>query len=222
MVTEDATQQAHVVLNQVVDGGLSYAVPIFLVCLWLFIQGAQRLPVTIGLAGMFVGYGGADQLYPSVAEFGYDINAEQFRWLVAFLVAGVSITVAQVAIRFLAAGLVFLAVTRLIAAGDVFGMDLEGDPFLSGLLTLFAIVASFSFRRLLPVLVSGIMASIGMIFAAYVALGWDIARLNGTDAYDVYIAVPLGCVSAYLQYKGFMKKRKKDMHEDDDDDDFSY
>jgi len=55
-----------------------------------------------------------------------------------------------------------------------------------------------------------------------VALGWDIARLNGTDAYDVYIAVPLGCVSAYLQYKGFMKKRKKDMHEDDDDDGFSY
>jgi len=55
-----------------------------------------------------------------------------------------------------------------------------------------------------------------------VALGWDIARLNGTDAYDVYIAVPLGCVSAYLQYKGFMKKRKKDMHEDDNDDGFSY
>ena len=219
MVTEDATEHAHLVLNQVVDGGLTYAAPIFLVCLWLFLQGAQRLPVTIGLAGMFVGYGAADQFYPSVAEFGYDINAEQFRWVVAFLVAGVSITVAQVAIRFLAAGLVFLAVTRLISAGDRFGVDLEGDAFLSGLLTLFAIIASFSFRRLLPVLVSGIMASIGMIFAVYVALGWDIARLNGTDAFDVYLAVPLGCVSAYLQYKVFVKKRKEDMYEDDDDDD---
>lgn len=218
MVTEDATEHAHLVLNQVVEGGFTYAVPILLISAWLFVQGAQRLPVTIGLAGLFVGYGAADQLYPMVEEYGYDLNPEQFRWAVGIVLAMVSISVAQVAIRFLAAGLVFLAVTRLISAGEQFGYDLEGDWLLSGLLTLFAIIAGFSFRRLIPVLVSGVLASIGAIFSIYVALGWDVSRLNGTDAFDIYLAVPLGMVSAYIQYKSFLKKRKEDMYEEDEED----
>lgn len=218
MVTEDATEHAHVVLNQIVDGGLIYAVPIFLISIWLFVQGARRLPVTVGFAGLFVGYGAADQLYPMIEEYGLDLNAEQFRWLVGFVLAAISVAIAQAAISVLAAGFVFLAVTRLISAGDRFGYDLEGDWFLSGLLTLFAIITSFSFRKLIPVLFSGLLASIGAMFALYVALGWDISRLNGTDAFDVYLAVPMCMVSTYLQYKYFVKKRKEDMFEDEDDD----
>ena len=40
MVTEDATEHAHLVLNQVVEGGFTYAVPILLISAWLFVQGA--------------------------------------------------------------------------------------------------------------------------------------------------------------------------------------
>lgn len=220
MVTEDATEHAHVVLNQIVEGGLVYAVPIFLISVWLFMQGARRLPITVGLAGLFVGYGAADQLYPMVEEYGYDINAEQFRWVVGFVLAGISVAIAQAAIGVLAAGFVFLAVTRLISYGERFGYDLEGDWFLSGLLTLFAIIASFSFRKAIPVVVSGFIASVGAMFAVYVALGWDVSRLNGVDALDVYLAVPMSLVSTYLQYKYFIKKRKEYMYEDDEDDDF--
>ena len=192
--------------DQVVQGGVFFAVPVFLISLVLFIQGARQIPLTVGMVGLFVGFGLSGQLYGEVIDMGLPVTEQQFRIIVAGVVAGVSISVAKIAMRFLAAGMVFLLATNLIAAGDRFGYDFEGDAFLSGILTLIAFISSYAFRRLVPALMAGLVGALGMMFSTYIALGWPVERLDGVTSPDAYLAIPLMLVSCYIQYKYFMEK----------------
>ena len=61
-----------------------------------------------------------------------------------------------------------------------------------------------SFRRLVPALIAAAMASLGILLSIYIALDWDVSRLDGSK-FDVYLAVPLALVSCFIQFKYFMK-----------------
>lgn len=210
------------ILDQVVQGGVFFALPVFLISLVLFIQGSKQIPLTVGLVGVFVGFGLSGQLYSEVVDFDLPVTEQQFRIIAAVLIAGASISVAKVAMRFLAAGLVFLLATNLIATGDRFGYDFEGDAFLSGILTLIAFISSYAFRRLVPALMAGLVGALGMMFSIYVALGWPVERLDGVSSLDAYLAIPLMLVSCYIQYKYFIQKREETEAEEFAEEDKDY
>jgi hypothetical protein len=208
-------------LDQVVQGGVFFAVPVFLIALFLFIQGSKQIPLTVGVVGLFVGFGLSGQLYAEFVDVSLPVTEQQFRIIVPVVLAGVSISVAKIAMRFLAAGMVFLLATNLIAVGDRFGYDFEGDAFLSGILTLIAFISSYVFRRLVPAMMAGLVGALGMMFSIYVALGWPVERLDGVTSPDAYLAIPLMLISCYIQYKYFMEKLEekeaKEFAEEDKD-----
>lgn len=210
----DAESIGSTLLDQVVQGGIIYAVPIFLFSVLLFAQGAKRLPLTLGTAGFVVGYGMGSQFIDQFNELGVSLTEEQFRLLCGVVVGGGAISVAQVASRILAAGMVYLAVTRLIEVGASYGYDFEGDNFLSGILTLIALIFSLSFRRLVPALIAAAMASLGILLSIYIALDWDVSRLDGSK-FDVYLAAPLALVSCYIQFKYFMKDDEEELDDEE-------
>ncbi len=47
------------------------------------------------------------------------------------------------------------------------------------------------------------MGSIGILFSAYLFMGWDIYQLDGSSI-DVYLSIPLIIGSCYIQFKYFM------------------
>lgn len=208
-VMVDAEGVGASLLDQVVQGGVFFAIPVFLISLVLFVQGSKQIPLTVGMVGFFVGFGLSGQLYSEAVDFDLPVTEQQFRIIVAALVAGASISVAKVAMRFLAAGLVFLLATNLIATGDRFGYDVEGDAFLSGILTLIAFISSYAFRRLVPALMAGLVGALGMMFSIYVILGWPVERLDGVTFLDAYLAIPFMLVSCYIQYKYIIQKREE-------------
>jgi len=206
MATEDIGNDA---LGILVDGGLLYAAPMFGLSLLLVVEGRKRIPLTIGLVGFVLGFGLVGSLYPLLGS-SPPLGEQAFRFLAAVVIAGVSVSVAQMAMRFLAAGLVYVVITNLIANGKRFDIDLEGDAFLSGILTLIAFFLSFGFRRLVPALMAGLVGTLGMMLAVYIALGWPVERLNGVDAPDAYFAFIGMFVSAYLQWKQIQRKREEE------------
>jgi len=206
MATEDIGNDA---LGILVDGGLLYAAPMFGLSLLLVVEGRKRIPLTIGLVGFVLGFGLVGSLYPLLGS-SPPLGEQAFRFLAAMVIAGVSVSVAQMAMRFLAAGLVYVVITNLIANGKRFDIDLEGDAFLSGILTLIAFFLSFGFRRLVPALMAGLVGTLGMMLAVYIALGWPVERLNGVDAPDAYFAFIGMFVSAYLQWKQIQRKREEE------------
>ncbi|MED5319121.1 MAG: hypothetical protein VX518_00875, partial [Candidatus Thermoplasmatota archaeon] len=175
-MSNEATELGSSVIDQIVAGGLLYAVPLFVISLLLFIEGSKRIPLTVGIVGFVVGFGLVGQLYGVLGD-SPPVSETQFRFLAAIAVGVISVSVAQASMRFLAAGLVFLIITNLIKAGTRFDVDFEGDAFLSGVLTLVAFVLGMSFRRFVPARKAGVVGTVGMIFAVYVAVGWDGARL---------------------------------------------
>jgi len=211
----DAGDLGSTLLEQVVQGGVIYAAPIFIFSLLLFIQGAKTLPLTLGTAGFIVGYGMASQFIGQFSELGLSLTEEQFRLLCGVVIGVGAISVAQIASRMLAAGMVYLAVTRLITVGDGYGYDFEGDAFLSGILTLLAFIFSISFRRLVPAIIAAMIGSLGILFSVYITLGWDVARLDGA-AIDVYLAIPLTLVSCYIQFKYFMTEDEDEEMDEED------
>ena len=206
MATEDIGNDA---LGILVDGGLLYAAPMFGLSLLLVVEGRKRIPLTIGLVGFVLGFGLVGSLYPLLGS-SPPLGEQAFRFLAAVVIAGVSVSVAQMAMRFLAAGLVYVVITNLIANGKRFDIDLEGDAFLSGILTLIAFFLSFGFRRLVPALMAGLVGTLGMMLAVYIAVGWPVERLNGVDAPDAYFAFIGMFVSAYLQWKQIQRKREEE------------
>ena len=206
MATEDIGNDA---LGILVDGGLLYAAPMFGLSLLLVVEGRKRIPLTIGLVGFVLGFGLVGSLYPLLGP-SPPLEEQAFRFVAAVAIAGVSVSVAQMAMRFLAAGLVYVVITNLIANGKRFDIDLEGDAFLSGILTLIAFFLSFGFRRLVPALMAGLVGTLGMMLAVYIALGWPVERLNGVDAPDAYFAFIGMFVSAYLQWKQVQRKREEE------------
>ena len=202
MATQDIGNDA---LGLLVEGGLFYAVPLFAISLLLVVEGRKRIPLTIGLVGFVLGFGLVGPLYPLLGP-SPPLEEQAFRFVAAVVIAGVSVSVAQMAMRFLAAGLVYVVITSLIANGKRFDIDFEGDAFLSGVLTLTAFFLSFGFRRLVPALMAGLVGTLGMMLGVYIALGWPVERLNGVDAPDAYFAFIGMLVSAYLQLKQIQRK----------------
>ena len=213
------TELGSSVIDQIVAGGLLYAVPLFFISLLLFIEGSKRIPMTVGIVGFVVGFGLVGQLY---SYLGSDppLSESQFRFVAALVVGVISVSVAQASMRFLAAALVFIIITNLIKAGNVVDVDFEGDAFLSGVLTLIAFFLSMSFRRVVPALMAGLVGTLGMMLAVYVAVGWDVNRLDGVSAPDAYLALIGMLASAYLQWRTM--KEQDDEKEFLMDDDFGY
>ncbi|MEC7503782.1 MAG: hypothetical protein VX356_04600 [Candidatus Thermoplasmatota archaeon] len=199
-MSNEATELGSSVIDQIVAGGLLYAVPLFVISLLLFIEGSKRIPLTVGIVGFVVGFGLVGQLYGVLGD-SPPVSETQFRFLAAVAVGVISVSVAQASMRFLAAGLVFLIITNLIKAGTRFDVDFEGDAFLSGVLTLVAFVLSMSFRRLVPALMAGLVGTLGMMLAVYVAVGWDVARLDGVSAPDAYLGLVGMALSAFIQWR---------------------
>lgn len=196
------------VIDQIVAGGLLYAAPLFVISLLLFVEGSKRIPMTVGLVGFVVGFGLVGQLYGVLGDTP-PVSETQFRFLAALAVGVISVSVAQASMRVLAAALVFIIITNLIKAGTQFDVDFEGDAFLSGMLTLVAFVLSMSFRRLVPALMAGLVGTLGMMLAVYVAVGWDVARLDGVSAPDAYLSLVGMALSAYIQWQTMKNKEEE-------------
>ena len=218
-MASEATEIGTGVLDQVVAGGLLYAVPLFIISLLLFIEGSKRIPMTVGIVGFIVGFGLVGELYEFVGE-NPPISEAQFRFIAAAAVGVISVSVAQMAMRFLAAGMVFLIITNLIRAGDGVNVDFEGDAFLSGILTLIAFFLSMSFRRLVPALMAGLVGTLGMMLAVYVAVGWDVGRLDGVSAPDAYLGLVGMLLSAFIQWRAIKQKENEEEHQKEYDFDF--
>ena len=206
-MTPDATELSLGVLDQLVAGGLLYAIPLFIISLLLFVEGSKRIPLTVGIVGFLVGFGLVGEVYEFLGA-NPPLSEGQFRLIAAAGVGVISVSVAQIAMRFLAAALVFLIITNLINTGTQFDMDFEGDAFLSGVLTLTAFFLSMSFRRLVPALMAGMVGTLGMMLAVYVGLGWPVERLDGVSAPDAYLALVGMFLSAYLQWQAIKKKEE--------------
>ena len=211
-----ATEIGTGVLDQVVAGGLLYAVPLFVISLVLFVEGSKRIPMTVGIVGFIVGFGLVGELY-GILGANPPISEAQFRFIAAAAVGVISVSVAQMAMRFLAAGMVFLIITNLIRAGDGANVDFEGDTFLSGILTLIAFFLSMSFRRLVPALMAGLVGTLGMMLAVYVAVGWDVGRLDGVSAPDAYLGLVGMLLSAFIQWRTIKEKEDEKEHQKDYD-----
>lgn len=196
------------VIDQIVAGGLLFAAPLFVISLLLFVEGSKRIPMTVGLVGFVVGFGLVGQLYGVLGDTP-PVSETQFRFLAALAVGVISVSVAQASMRVLAAALVFIIITNLIKAGTQFNVDFEGDAFLSGMLTLVAFVLSMSFRRLVPALMAGLVGTLGMMLAVYVAVGWDVARLDGVSAPDAYLSLVGMALSAYIQWQTMKNKEEE-------------
>ena len=209
-MTTEPSEIGTTVLDQIVAGGLIYAVPLFIVSLVLFIEGRKRIPMTVGIVGFVVGFGMVGQLYPHVGQ-SLPVDDTQFRFLAAIAIGVCSVSVAQASMRFLAAGLVFLLITNLIKASTGFGVDLEGDAFLSGGLTLLAFFLSMSFRRLVPALMAGLVGTLGMMLAVYVAVGWDVSRLDGVSAPDAYLGLVGMVLSTVVQWRTIQEEKEKEL-----------
>ena len=44
-------------LTQVVQGGVFFAIPVFLISLVLFVQDSKKIPLNVGMVGFFVVFG---------------------------------------------------------------------------------------------------------------------------------------------------------------------
>jgi len=207
----EATEIGSSVIDQIVAGGLLYAAPLFVISLLLFVEGSKRIPMTVGIVGFVVGFGLVGQLYGVLGD-SPPVSETQFRFLAAIAVGVVSVSVAQASMRFLAAALVFIIITNLIKAGTQFDVDFEGDAFLSGMLTLVAFVLSMSFRRLVPALMAGLVGTLGMMLAVYVAVGWDVTRLDGVSAPDAYLSLVGMALSAFIQWRTLKSKEDEVAH----------
>ena len=207
----EATEIGSSVIDQIVAGGLLYAAPLFVISLLLFVEGSKRIPMTVGIVGFVVGFGLVGQLYGVLGDTP-PVSETQFRFLAAIAVGVISVSVAQASMRFLAAALVFIIITNLIKAGTQFDVDFEGDAFLSGILTLVAFVLSMSFRRLVPALMAGLVGTLGMMLAVYVAVGWDVTRLDGVSAPDAYLSLVGMALSAFIQWRTLKTKEDEVAH----------
>ena len=207
----EAAEIGSSVIDQIVAGGLLYAAPLFVISLLLFVEGSKRIPMTVGIVGFVVGFGLVGQLYGVLGDTP-PVSETQFRFLAAIAVGVISVSVAQASMRFLAAALVFMIITNLIKAGTQFDVDFEGDAFLSGMLTLVAFVLSMSFRRLVPALMAGLVGTLGMMLAVYVAVGWDVTRLDGVSAPDAYLSLVGMALSAFIQWRTLKSKEDEVAH----------
>ena len=214
----DVEQVGASIFAEIAGGGLFYAIPLFGLSAMLFFEGRKRIPLTVGVVGFLIGFTLGEFTYAWLPTSYAPVSIQQFQVLFGVFTAGIAVVLAELSMRFLAAGLVYFVVLYFIEIGDVVQLDLEGDAFLSGLLALAAFGLSIAFRRTVPILMAGLVGSFGMMVGVYIAMDWSLERLDGVSSPDAYLSLVGMLISAYLQYR-LMGKEEEDADKDKNADD---
>ena len=74
-----------------------------------------------------------------------------------------------------------------------------------------------SFRRLVPALMAGLVGTLGMMLAVYVAVGWDVGRLDGVSAPDAYLGLVGMLLSAFIQWRTIKEREDEKEYQKDYD-----
>jgi hypothetical protein len=214
----DVEQVGMSILSELANGGLFYAIPLFGLASMLFFEGRKRIPLTVGVVGFLIGFTLGEFTFAWLPSSSAPVTIQEFQVLFGVFVAGLAVALAELAMRFLAAGLVYFVVLHLIETGQFLNVDLEGDAFLSGVLALTAFGLSIAFRKSVPVLMAGLVGSYGMMVAVYVAMSWPLGRLDGVTAPDAYLSLVGMLVSTLIQLRLRREEEEGEAKKSNDED----
>jgi hypothetical protein len=57
---------------------------------------------------------------------------------------------------------------------------------------------------------AGLIGTLGMMFAIYIAVGWDVTRLDGVSAPDAYLGLVGMVASAFIQWRKLKEKEDRE------------
>ena len=211
MANDKVADSGAVLLQEIETVGL-YLGPILLVIsLFLMIRGHEKLYVVAGITGAGIGYVLTPMIH-SQLQNNWDVEIRLLYVLMAMvLIAALLLSLfVQYSLGMMAVISIYILFSNffkfLVANGFEF---VQGDE-ISGLMAIGAFFLSRAVRGILPMFVSALLGSLGLMASMLLLTGGQLSLLSPSNTSTILMAGVLFTLSFTWQYRVIKKKKDKE------------
>ena len=197
------------------DLGAPLGVAILLLSILLFLQGHRRLPLVSFISGASIGYFISPQVTPLAEELGLSITATQITGITCFLIGVILSALVKISTRMLTSAFIFVTFSTGIQTLNNYGFDIERSNLWSGIAALAAIFLTMGINRLLPMIVSALLAAFGCLLAALLLTANPLSTFEPIQIKTFVLMTPIFVFSLLLQRIDIQKLEERELAKDD-------
>tara|TARA_B110000444_G_C18771677_1_gene562880 strand:- start:373 stop:1065 length:693 start_codon:yes stop_codon:yes gene_type:complete len=199
------------------DLGAPLGIVILLLSILLFLQGHRRLPLVSFIIGASIGYFISPQITQLAEELGLALTATQITGIACFFIGVILSALVKMSTRMLTSAFIFVTFSTGIQTLNNYGFDIERSNIWSGIAALAAIFLTMGINRLLPMIVSAILAAFGCLLAALLLTGNPLSTFEPVEVKTFALMVPIFVLSIFLQRIDIQKLEERELTKDDPD-----
>ncbi|MCH1423106.1 MAG: hypothetical protein L7U62_06420 [Candidatus Poseidoniaceae archaeon] len=183
------------------------------VSLFLMFRGHERLQLVAGMTGAGIGFIITPLVYTTVWDFGFEID-QLYVMILLIVLCGVFMSATiQLSIRIMAGFLIYVSFAGVFEFLQGKGFEIVEGDLIQGLM---AIIAFFSVRwikNILPVLVSGLLGSLGTMGGMLLLTGNPLTLMSTRNTSTLLMLAILFLLSFSWQYSQIKAKKEKQNQE---------
>jgi len=214
MANDKVADSGAVLLQEIETVGF-YLGPILLVIsLFLMFRGHEKLYVVAGITGAGIGYILTPMVH-SQLQNGFEIEIRLLYVLMAMvLIAALLLAFfVQYSLGMMAVISIYVLFSSLFKFLVANGYEIVEGNEISGLMAIGAFFLTRAVRGILPLFVSALLGSLGLMASALLLSGSSITLLSASNTSTILIACVLFVLSFSWQYRVIRKKKAKEKKE---------
>lgn len=181
-----------------------------LISLFLIFKGHERLQFAAAITGAGIGYTLTGFVYDQLIANDIPVRQEQTIYVMGMLIvicSSVMAATVQMSIRMMAGFFIYISFSGFFVFLNENGVEVVDTELITGVLAIIAFFAVRFVRNILPVLVSSLLGSLGLMGGVLLLSGQPLTLLSPTNSSTLMMVSVLFLLSFIWQYTDIRKKK---------------
>lgn len=181
-----------------------------LISLFLIFKGHERLQFAAAITGAGIGYVLTGFVYEQLVANDIPVREEQTIYVMAMLIvicSSIMAATVQMSIRLMAGFFIYVSFSGFFVFLNENGVEVVDTELITGVLAIIAFFAVRFVRNILPVLVSSLLGSLGLMGAVLLLSGQPLTLLSPSNSSTLMMVAVLFLLSFIWQYSSIRRKK---------------
>tara|TARA_X000001036_G_scaffold411354_1_gene424012 strand:- start:1511 stop:2305 length:795 start_codon:yes stop_codon:yes gene_type:complete len=210
MATTGVDDFGSTLLQEIESVGPILGPVILLISLFLIFKGHERLQFAAAITGAGIGYTLTGLVYEQLIANNIPVRQDQTIYVMGVLIvicASIMAATIQMSIRLMAGFFIYISFSGFFVFLNENGVEVVDTEFITGVMAIIAFFAVRFVRNILPVLVSSLLGSLGLMSAVLLLSGQSLNLLTPSNSSTLLMISVLFFLSFIWQYTDIRKKK---------------
>lgn len=181
-----------------------------LISLFLIFKGHERLQFAAAITGAGIGYALTGLVYEQLIANDIPVRQDQTIYVMGVLIvisASIMAATVQLSIRMMAGFFIYISFSGFFVFLNENGVEVVDTQMITGVMAIIAFFAVRYVRNILPILVSSLLGSLGLMGAVLLLSGQQLSLLSPSNTSTLLMISVLFLLSFTWQYSDIRRKK---------------